>query len=46
MPPGKTDAELADEFANFFLDKISMIREQFNGTLAYTSERSDIPQLR
>ena len=46
MPQGKGDAELADEFADFFLDKITKLREQFNRTPTYTSEGSYVPQIR
>ena len=46
MPPGKSDAELADNFMNFFLNKIHKIRQQFMGTDAYSSEPSDTPRLR
>ena len=46
MPPGKSDAQLAEEFANFFIDKIHKICQQFQDTDAYVSEASNIPQLR
>ena len=35
MPPGKTDLELADDFAGFFLDKIIKIREDLAGCDTY-----------
>ena len=46
MPPDKTDTQLAEEFAEFFIDKIYKIHQQFQNTDAYVSEASDIPQLR
>ena len=46
MPPGKSDAELADDFKNFLLNKIHKIRQQFMGTYAYSSEPSDASRLR
>ena len=46
MPPGKTDDELASEFADYFLDKIERISEMFEGKPAYISEQSDVPRLR
>ena len=45
MPQGKTDTQLAEEFAEFFIDKIDKIRQQFQNTVAYVSEANDIPQL-
>ena len=35
LPPNKTDEELAEDFAKFFLSKIEKIREQFIKTPAY-----------
>ena len=46
MPPGKTDSELANEFAEYFLEKIEKIRDLFNGKPTYTSEQSDVPRFR
>ena len=46
MPQGKTDTQLAEEFAEFFIDKIDKIHQQFQNTVAYISEANDIPQLR
>ena len=34
MPPGKSDEQLVNEFAEFFLTKIDKIRSQFNGVPA------------
>ena len=38
MPEGKTDAQLAGEFASFFLDKIKKIRLQFHNSDQYIPE--------
>ena len=46
MPQGKTDTQLAEEFAEFFIDKIDKIHQQFQNTVAYISETNDTPQLR
>ena len=46
MPPNKTDDQLADEFADFFLEKIHKIRQQFTDVQAYTSEPNDVPRFR
>ena len=35
MPPNKTDEELANEFANHFLDKIEKIRSELTTTKPY-----------
>ena len=45
-PPNKTDEELANEFANYFLDKIDQIRLMFDGTSTYKPECSDVLRLR
>ena len=42
MPQNKNDAQLAEEFTEFFIDKIDKIHQQFH----YISETNDIPQLR
>ena len=46
MPEDKSDAQLAEEFAEFFIDKIDKIRRQFHNTVAYISEEKDVPQLK
>ena len=46
MPQNKNDAQLAEEFTEFFIDKIDKIHQQFHNTVAYISETNDIPQLR
>ena len=46
MPEGKTDAQLAGEFASFFLNKIKKIRFQFQNTNQYIPEVSaSVPRL-
>ena len=35
MPLGKTDSQLAEDFASFFLTKIDKIREKFQGIALY-----------
>ena len=40
-----SDQELAEDFAEFFLQKIENIREKFNNTTPYTTEPNDVPQL-
>ena len=45
MPRNKMNIQLADEFAEFFIEKIHRIRQQFTYTDAYISESSDIPHL-
>ena len=42
MPQNKNDAQLAEEFTEFFIDKIDKIHQQFH----YISETNDVPQLR
>ena len=46
MPPDKLDAQLADDFAEFFTEKIHKIRQQLICMDAYNSEPNDIPRLR
>ena len=46
VPPGKTDDELASEFADYFLDKMEKISEMFEGKPTSISEQSDVPRLR
>ena len=46
IPEGKTDAQLAGEFASFFLNKIKKIRFQFQNTDQYIPEVNDsVPRL-
>ena len=46
LPPGRTSSQLAEEFADFFLNKIQRIREKLKDTPAYQPTQLDIPQLR
>ena len=46
MPQGKTDMQLAEEFAEFFIDRVDKIHQQFQNTDAHVSEANNIPQLR
>ena len=41
----QTDQELAEQFAEFFLQKIETIREKFNNIAPYKTEPDPIPQL-
>ena len=45
MPPNKSDADLADDFANFFEDKILTIRNMFTGIPQHESTPVDVPKL-
>ena len=46
MPPKKTDEELANEFANYFLDKIEKKnRSKLTAVKPYTSKEYDTPAL-
>ena len=46
MPPNKTDEQLANEFANHFLDKIEKIISELTTTEPYTPKAYDTPVLR
>ena len=46
MPPGKSDEELANNFAEYFLEKIDKIRLMFDGIPDYKSETGNVPRLR
>ena len=43
MPPNKTDEELANDFANHFLDKIEKIRSKLTTTKPYTPKAYNTP---
>ena len=43
LPPNKTDEELADDFAKFFLSKIEKIRESFTNTPVYKAIHHNTP---
>ena len=44
LPPNKTDEELAEEFARYFLSKIKKIRETFTNTPSYETLPHNIPR--
>ena len=44
LPPNKTDEELAEDFAEFFLSKIEKIKEKFINMPAYKPGQQDIPK--
>ena len=46
MPPNKTDEQLANEFANHFLNKIERIRSELNTTEPYSPKSYNTPGLR
>ena len=46
MPPNKTDEELANKFANHYLDKIEKIRSELTTTKPYTPKAYNTPSLR
>ena len=43
LPPNKTDEELAEDFARYFLSKIEKIRETFTNTPPYQTLPNNIP---
>ena len=45
MLPNKTDEELANEFVNYFLDKIKKIRSNLTAIKPYTPKEYDTPAL-
>ena len=45
MPLGKTDSQLAEEFATFFLEKIDRIRDRFKGIAPYHPRQLGTPHL-
>ena len=45
LPPNRTDAELANDFAEFFENKILTIREMFTDIPQYESTPMDVPRL-
>ena len=46
MPENKTGKELADNFANYFLEKIQNIRENLNDKDLYIPSHKDVPTLK
>ena len=45
LPVAKSDKDLAEEFAQFFLNKIEKIREQFESSPTYHTNNKDVPKL-
>ena len=45
-PEANSNEDLAEQFAEFFLDKITKIREKFADNLIYKPTASDVPRLR
>ena len=46
LPKGTTDSQLAEDFADFFLEKIDKIREGFTNLPAYEPNKRDTPKLK
>ena len=46
LPTGTTISQLAENFADFFLNKIDKIREGFTNTPAYKPRQPDTPKFR
>ena len=46
LPTGTTNSQLAEDFADFFLNKIYKIREGFTKIPAYQPRQLDTPKLR
>ena len=44
LPPGKSSEETAEEFAEFFFNKITKIWQSFRGTLWYHPEETNTPK--
>ena len=45
MPPNRTDKQLTENFAIYFLNKIDQIRDKFAGIEPYKLRQLDTPQL-
>ena len=45
LPEAHSDQEVAEDFIEFFLQKIENICAKFNNTTPYTTEPNDVPQL-
>ena len=43
---GTTNSQMAEDFADFFLNKIDMIREEFTNIPAYQPKQLDTPKLK
>ena len=46
LPKGTTNSQLAEDFADFFLEKIDKIREGFTNLPAYEPNETDTPKLK
>ena len=46
LPTGTTNSQLAEDFADFFLNKIERIREVFTNVPAYQPNEIDTPKLK
>ena len=46
LPTGTTDGELAEDIADFFLNKIDRIRKEFTNTPAHQPNEIDTPKLK
>ena len=46
MPPGDSDTEIAQGFAEYFMEKIDKIRDKFECVPPYSPPVKDIPRLR
>jgi hypothetical protein len=45
MPSGKTDEELAEDFVEYFMDKIQKIRDELKDTTLFDPHTLEIPEL-
>ena len=45
LPMETTDSQLAEDFADFFLNEIDRIREEFTNIPAYQTKQLDAPKL-
>ena len=45
LPEAKSDTDLAEEFAQFFLNKIEILTEQFKSSQTYHTNKKDVPKL-
>ena len=46
LPTGTTDSQLVEDFADFFLNKIDRIREEFTNMPTYQPNEIDTPKLK
>ena len=45
LPTAKLDKDLAEEFAQFFINKIEKVREQFESSPTYHAKNKNMPKL-